>query len=98
YISPEQASDSEGPVGFASDIFSAAAVLFFVLTGEPYFETKSFWQVILDAKSPKRRSILDVPTLAPEIKSDVETCRAIDALLAQATSADQRQRPTSAKA
>ncbi len=98
YISPEQASESEGPVGFVSDIFSAAAVFFFVLTGEPYFDTKSFWQVILDAKSPKRRSILDVPTLAPEIRSDPETCRAIDALLAQATAADLQQRPTSAKA
>src|SRR5882724_2227086 len=98
YIAPEQASENEGPVTFASDIFSAAAVLFFVLTGEPYFETKSFWQVILDAKSPKRRSILDFPALAPEIRNDPETCRAIDAALAQATSADGAQRPASAKA
>jgi serine/threonine protein kinase len=98
YISPEQASESEGPVSFVSDIFSAAAVLFFVLTGEPYFETKSFWQVILDAKSAKRRSILDVPTLAPEIRGDAEACQFIDAALAQATSADPRQRPASAKA
>ncbi len=98
YISPEQASESEGPVGFVSDIFSAAAVFFFVLTGETYFDTKNFWQVILDAKSAKRRSILDVATLAPEIKSDLETCHAIDAALAQATSADLQQRPTSAKA
>src|SRR5262249_14748743 len=81
YIAPEQASESEGPVSFASDIFSAAAVLFFVLTGEPYFETKSFWQVILDAKSERRRSILDCAALAPEIKADPETCRAIDAAL-----------------
>ncbi len=98
YIAPEQASENEGPVTFASDIFSAAAVLFFVLTGESYFETKSFWQVILDAKSPQRRSILDFPALAPEIRSDAETCRAVDAALAQATSADAAQRPASAKA
>jgi eukaryotic-like serine/threonine-protein kinase len=97
YISPEQASESEGPVGFPSDIFSAAAVMFFVLTGEPYFETKSFWQVILDAKNPARRSILDVAALAPEIREDQETCRAIDQALAQATSADSARRPTSAK-
>ncbi len=98
YISPEQASESEGPVGFPSDIFSAAAVMFFVLTGEPYFETKSFWQVILDAKSPNRRSILDCPALAPEIREDPETCRAIDQALAQATAAEQAKRPSSAKA
>jgi len=98
YIAPEQASENEGPVTFASDIFGAAAVLFFVLTGESYFETKNFWQVILDAKSAGRRSILDFAALAPEIKSDPETCRAIDAALAQATAADSRQRPASAKA
>lgn len=98
YISPEQASESEGPVGFASDIFSAAAVLFFVLTGEAYFSTKNFWQVILEAKSETRRSILDVPTLAPEIRGDTEACRFIDSALAQATSPDQRLRPASAKA
>lgn len=98
YISPEQASESEGPVSFASDIFSAAAVLFFVLTGEPYFETKSFWQVILDAKSTRRRSILDMPALAPEIRGDAEACRFIDAALAQATAANPRDRPASAKA
>ena len=98
YISPEQASETEGPVSFASDIFSAAAVLFFVLTGEPYFETKSFWQVILEAKSAQRRSILDAPGLAPEIRGDAEACQFIDAALAHATSSDPRQRPASAKA
>jgi len=98
YISPEQASESEGPVSFVSDIFSAAAVLFFVLTGEPYFEIKNFWQVILEAKSERRRSILDVPTLAPEIRGDVEACQFIDAALARATSPDPRLRPASAKA
>lgn len=98
YIAPEQASENEGLVDFASDIFSAAAVMFFVLTGEQYFETKSFWQVILDAKSPARRSLLDCPGLAPEIRQDPETCRALDQALAQATAADSRKRPGSAKA
>jgi serine/threonine protein kinase len=98
YIAPEQASEGEGPVTYASDIFSAAAVLFFVLTGQPYFETKSFWQVLVDAKREERRSLLDCATLAPEIRDDVETCRALDLALAQATGADASKRPASAKA
>ncbi len=98
YISPEQASETEGPTGFYSDIFSVAATAFFVLTGEPYFQTKNIWDVIATVKSHERRSLLACKALAPELRDEPALCAALDAALAAATSPDVTRRPQSAKA
>jgi serine/threonine protein kinase len=98
YISPEQAAENEGPIGFYSDIFSLGALTYFCLTGEPYFKAANLWQVLSSAKQPERRSILDTKGLAPEIRDDQEICRAVDQALALATSADPKLRPQTARA
>lgn len=98
YIAPEQASETEGPTGFYSDIFSLAATAYFVLTGEPYFSATNLWQVLASAKSPARRSIREAKALAPELRDDSAICDAVDAALANASSADPTRRPQTAKA
>ncbi len=98
YISPEQASETEGPTGFYSDIFSVAATAYFLLTGEPYFQVKNLWDVISTTKSPERRPLRSAKALAPELRDEPTACAAIDAALAAATSPDATRRPQSAKA
>jgi hypothetical protein len=98
YIAPEQASESEGPIGFYSDVFSLGALTYYCLTGEAYFNAANLWQVLATASQPARRSITEAKALAPEIRDDAEVCRAIDQALALATAPDPKLRPQSARA
>jgi serine/threonine protein kinase len=98
YIAPEQASEAEGPTGFYSDIFSVAALTYFLLTGEQYFQAKNFYDVISSVKRPERRTLASAAGLAPELREEPALCAALDAALASATSPDPTRRPQSAKA
>jgi serine/threonine protein kinase len=95
YIAPEQASETKGPVGFYSDIFSAAAMAYYVLTGEPYLRSRNLWDVV---STSERRTLRSAKGLAPELRDEPQACAAIDEALALATSPDPTRRPQSAQA
>jgi serine/threonine protein kinase len=98
YLPLEQFQPREGvPLGPYSDIFSLAAIVFFMLTGEHYFDPKSAAMAMLQIREPQRRSLLETPTLAYELREKLAACQAIDLALARATAADPRQRPQSAR-
>jgi serine/threonine protein kinase len=92
YIAPEQ-FDERGVVGPLSDLFSLAAIVFYVLTGENLFEGRSAAAAVASAKAPERRSLLDVPTLAFELREREAACLALDLALGRATSLNPRDRP-----
>ncbi|MBK7584016.1 MAG: serine/threonine protein kinase [Myxococcales bacterium] len=95
YVAPEQVHlrDEIGP---PTDVFSLAAVVFFMLTGEKYFDVKSTLDGVMLASQPGRTSIRSKPGLSPELAESAETCQAIDTLLARATAVDPRHRFQSA--
>ncbi len=93
YAAPEQVVMNSDLVGNQSDIFSLAAIIFRMLTGEDYFPSGSPLDVVLATRGDERRSITDSPNLAPELAERPDACAAIDELLARATSQDPRMRP-----
>jgi eukaryotic-like serine/threonine-protein kinase len=97
YAAPEQSFASEGDVGPSTDVFSFACVVYFVLTGEQYFNTPNFAQALLMAREIERRSIIDARSLSPELRENPAACRSIDQLLAHATVANPAERPRSAR-
>ena len=98
YLAPEQITSSqEGGVSAATDIFGFAAIVYYVLTGDPLFDARTPVQALVLARSPVRRSVLDAPTLPYELREREAACQAIDLAIARATSEDPRQRPKSAQ-
>jgi eukaryotic-like serine/threonine-protein kinase len=96
FIAPEQ-FDERGVVGPLCDLFSLAAIVFYVLTGENLFEGRSAAAAVASAKASERRSLLDVPTLAFELREREAACQAIDLALARATSLNPKDRPQTGK-
>ncbi len=96
YISPEQ-YEEKGGVGPLADLFSLAAVVFYVLTGENLFEGRSLAAAMMAVQSPTRRSLLDVPTLAFELREHEAACQALDLALQRATSVNLKDRPQTGK-
>src|SRR4029079_2608710 len=93
FVAPEISAGDPRAIGPWSDIFSLAAVIFFVLTGEDYFVVRNAAESIVQALSPKRRSILDTRGLSPELRAREQACRSIDFALACASSAKSEVRP-----
>jgi len=98
YISPEQGFQIEGGTTAVSDIFSLGGITFFILTGQAYFDSRSPVEALVLSRDQQRRSLLDCPTLCPELRSDPESARALDAALARATAPEPSLRPQSARA
>jgi serine/threonine protein kinase len=92
YIAPEQ-YDEHGNIGPLSDIFGLAAIVFFVLTGENLFEGRSAAAAAAATKAEQRRRLLEVPTLAFELREREAACHALDVALARATSLNAKDRP-----
>jgi serine/threonine protein kinase len=97
YLAPEQISSQGGGISAATDIFSFAAIVYYVLTGDPLFSARSAMQAMLEARAPERRSVLDAPTLPYELREREAACQAIDLAIARATSLEPKQRPQSAQ-
>jgi serine/threonine protein kinase len=96
YIAPEQYED-RGVIGPLCDLFSLGAIVFFVLTGEALFEGRSLIQAMAATRSSARRSLLDIPTLAYELREREAACLALDLALARATSLNPKDRPQNGK-
>lgn len=98
YAAPELATLDAKAVGPWSDVFSMAAVIYYVLTGADYFDVRTPSDALLTALASERRSIRDSPWLAPDLRANAEACRAIDYALACGTSGKVEVRPQRADA
>jgi serine/threonine protein kinase len=98
YAAPELATMDAKAVGSWSDVFSMAAVIYFVLTGADYFDVKSPADALMAALANNRRSIRESPWLSPELRANPEACRAIDYALAVGTAGKTEIRPARADA
>jgi serine/threonine protein kinase len=96
YMAPEQL-ETGGQISPLSDLFSLAAIVFYVLTGEALFEGRTAAATAAAVKAPGRRSLLDVPTLAFELREREAAVQALDMAIARATSLNPRERPQTAK-
>jgi serine/threonine protein kinase len=92
YAAPEQCMPDSGKSGMTTDIFSFACVVYLVLTGEEYFPADTPIQAMMMMREKKRRSIMDGRHVSPELRKRGDACRALDSILARATSLDQAQR------
>ncbi len=95
YVAPEQLGGNS-PLSIQSDIFSFAAIVYYLLTGQRYFDVSSPTQAIIAVGTPERRSLLEAATLSPELREREAACQAIDLALARATAPNPPERPGSA--
>lgn len=96
YMAPEQLEE-RGNVSPLSDLFSLGALAFYVITGENLFEGRTPAATAAQVRSSERRSVLDVPTLAFELREREAACHALDQAIARATAASPQHRPQSAR-
>jgi serine/threonine protein kinase len=96
YAAPEQCLPDSTGTGTYTDIFALACTLYFALTGDTLFDSEALLKYMLSIRDGKRRSLLDGQALVPELRNRPDACRAIDAAIARATSADPTQRPQEA--
>lgn len=97
YLAPEQIHSKEHQVSSVSDIFSFAAIVYYVLTGDQLFPARTPMQALLLSQAPERRSLLDATTLPYELREREAACQAIDLAIARATSLDPQKRPRTAQ-
>src|SRR5690349_8553514 len=97
FASPEQVVQGETGLGFQTDVFALASILFTMLTNEPLFEGDSPLLVYELTRGKERRSITVSPNLCPELRDRPDACRAIDAAILRATALDPQQRPATAE-
>lgn len=98
FVAPELALGDSRAIGPWSDIFSLAAVIFFMLTGEAYFTATTPSDALMMALSDRRRSILDTRGVSPELRARPQACRSIDFALSAATAGKIESRPRRADA
>lgn len=97
YVAPEQAGPGGAALGPQTDLFSLAGIVYFLLTGQRYFEVSTPTQALVAATTPARRSVLEAATLPRELREDEAACQAIDLALARATSPNVHDRPRTAR-
>jgi eukaryotic-like serine/threonine-protein kinase len=98
YVAPEQSFADHGELGPWTDVFSFAALAFYVLAGENYFQAKSLPHAMMLATNGERRRLTDCVALSHELAAARSTCEEVDRLLAAATAGDPQRRPASALA
>ena len=97
YLAPEQIVTQHDGISAATDIFGFAAIVYYVLTGDPLFDARTAMQALIKTREPARPSLLDAPTLPYELRDREAACQAIDLAIARATSLDPKQRPRTAR-
>lgn len=96
YAAPEQAALDLRRIGPWTDVFGLATVIFFLLTGENYFQLDSPGNALLAVRDAQRKSVLGAEALAPELRKRAGACARIDEILGRATAARASDRPQSA--
>jgi hypothetical protein len=79
-----------------TDVFSFACVVYYLLTGQHYFEVSTPKEAFEAFASESRPGISDHEWLTPELAADPAMCREIDRLLALSTALDPSRRPQTA--
>ncbi len=97
YAAPEQCFPDHGAAGPWTDVFSFAATVFFLLTGEEYFETSNPAHALMLTNATERRKLADAEGLSPQLRALGPALESIDLALARATSSDPGRRPPSAE-
>ncbi|HVY27234.1 MAG TPA: serine/threonine-protein kinase [Polyangiaceae bacterium] len=97
FAAPEQIVQGSSALGFQTDVFALAAILFTMLTNEALFEGDSPLIVYEMTRGRERRSIMSSSNLSPELRERPDACRAIDAAIARATALEPELRPASAE-
>lgn len=97
YVAPEQAFPDHGLTGPWTDVFSFAALVFHVLTGERYFHAKNLVHAMMLARASERRRLSECPGLSRELADQRSTCEELDRLLATATASEPKDRPATAQ-
>lgn len=97
YAAPEQSLPETSAAGPFTDVFGLACVLYYVMTGEHYFDCASPVQAYSLVKDRRRRSITECRTLSPEFLERPDVCRQVDVTLARATAFSAEQRHQSAQ-
>jgi serine/threonine protein kinase len=82
FAAPEISTGDE--VSTSTDVFSFASLIFYTLTGEPLFG--SLAELLRSVETGRRRSLLDMPGLHPELRKNEKACRSIDLVLGWAGS------------
>lgn len=98
YAPPELAALDARAIGPWTDVFAMACIAFYVLTGEEYFQVSDPADALRAIRQPARRSIINSPTLDPELRDNHAVCSAIDRILARATAARPDDRPPTVEA
>jgi len=98
FAAPELIVCDSSQITPRSDLFSLAAVFFFLLTGEEYFPVRTVTDALIRYQAGARRSVLETAWLCPELRQREGVCRAIDLALARATSPNVEDRPVDAEA
>ncbi len=83
YAAPELSFGADAEIGPNTDVFSFASIIFFILTGEPLFQSAA--EVLRTIDQPGRSSILDMPGLSPELRRRPQECKSIDLVLSWAS-------------
>jgi serine/threonine protein kinase len=94
YSAPEGGDQKARP---HTDVFSLACVVYYILTGQHYFDAQTPSDAARMYLSDERASITAHGTLSPELAEREDACRAIDAALARATQLSPSQRPQTAE-
>ncbi|WP_272425249.1 protein kinase domain-containing protein [Polyangium jinanense] len=81
-------------VGPYSDVFSLATVVYYLLTGEDYFQFEYPSEYTAVVKGAARRRLAEAGWLHPDLRARPDACAAIDAALARATAFEEQERPS----
>ena len=98
YAPPELTSLDPKRFGAWTDVFATACVVYFLLTGEDYFDAGDVAEAMALIRQPHRRSILESRGLTPDLRQRPQACREIDAALARASAPKYQERTASAPA
>lgn len=96
YAAPELSGGLDANIGPHTDVFSFASIIFFILTGEPLFNSVA--EMVRALETGTRRSLLEMPGLSPELRRRESACRSIDYVLAWASAGQPEARLSEALA
>ena len=96
YAPPEQFGNDANQIGPWCDVFTFACVIYYLLTGEDYFDVQSPGEGVVAARDPARRRLMDAHGLSSDLRDRESACAAIDAAPAERSDARATDPPVTA--